>query len=139
MLVGDEGEAELVRKPGDRLVIVADDDGDVNEGLGHDFTLICYCKCKRTVINVPLVARRVEYSREALKALQRIDRATGERIVLKLEQLASRPDSLANNVRALKGPGGFRRLRVGDWRVIFTETLVVVAVERIAPRGSAYD
>jgi mRNA interferase RelE/StbE len=85
------------------------------------------------------VARRIEYSRAALRTLQRIDRATGERIVLKIEQLADRPESLASNVRALKGPGGLKRLRVGDWRVIFTETLVVVGVERIAPRGSAYD
>lgn len=83
--------------------------------------------------------RRIEYSREALRTLRRIDRATGERIVHKIEQLATRPESLANNVRALKGPNGLKRLRVGDWRVIFTETLVVVAVERIAPRGSAYD
>jgi mRNA interferase RelE/StbE len=85
------------------------------------------------------VARRIEYSRDALRTLQRIDRATGERIVLKIEQLAERPESLANNVRALKGRGGLKRLRVGDWRVIFTETLVVIAVERIAPRGAAYD
>ena len=84
------------------------------------------------------MARRVTYSREALRALQRTERRTGERIVLKVEQLAANPESLANNVRALKGPGGLKRLRVGDWRVIFTESLVVIAVERIAPRGSAY-
>ena len=29
VLVGDEGEAEHAREPGDRLVIVADDEGDV--------------------------------------------------------------------------------------------------------------
>jgi hypothetical protein len=29
MLVGYEGEAEHTREPGDRLVIVADDEGDV--------------------------------------------------------------------------------------------------------------
>ena len=85
------------------------------------------------------VSRRVEYSREALKALQRIDRLTAKRIMLKVEQLAERPETLANNVRALKGPGGLKRLRVADWRVIYTETLLVVAVTRIAPRGSAYD
>lgn len=85
------------------------------------------------------MTKRVEYSREALRTLQRVDRPTSERIVLKVEQLAGRPESLANNVKALKGPGGLRRLRVGDWRVIYTETLVVIAVERITPRGSAYD
>ena len=31
----DEGEAELLREPGDRLVIVADDEGDVGERLVH--------------------------------------------------------------------------------------------------------
>jgi mRNA interferase RelE/StbE len=85
------------------------------------------------------VTRRVEYSRTALRTLQRIDGTTAQRIVLKIEQLAAEPETLANNVRALKGPGGLKRLRVGDWRVIFTETLVVVAVVRIAPRGSAYE
>ena len=86
-----------------------------------------------------VVTRQIEYSREALRTLQRIDRATGERIVLKVEQLAADPASLANNIRSLKGQGDLKRLRVGDWRVIFSETLVVVAIERIAPRGGAYD
>lgn len=85
------------------------------------------------------MARRITYSRDALRTLQRIDRASGERIVLKIEQLAERPESLVNNIRTLKGPGGLKRLRVGDWRVIYTDTLVVLAVQRIAPRGSAYD
>lgn len=38
MLLGDEGEAEDTREPGDRLVIVADDEGDVGdvgEGVLH--------------------------------------------------------------------------------------------------------
>lgn len=84
------------------------------------------------------MSRRVAYSRQALKQLSRIDRATAERIVLKVEQLTAEPASLANTVKALKG-GDLMRLRVGDWRVIYTETLVVIAVQRIAPRGSAYE
>jgi mRNA-degrading endonuclease RelE of RelBE toxin-antitoxin system len=30
------------------------------------------------------------------------------------------------------------RLRVGDWRVIYTADLVVLLVLKVAPRGSAY-
>jgi mRNA interferase RelE/StbE len=56
-----------------------------------------------------------------------------------VEQLAAEPEALANNVRALKGPGGLKRLRIGDWRVIYTESLVVVAVQKVAPRDSAYE
>jgi mRNA interferase RelE/StbE len=57
----------------------------------------------------------------------------------KVAQYASDPASLANNVKALKGvPGGYR-LRVGDWRVLFTEDGAVIAIVRIAPRGGAYE
>jgi mRNA interferase RelE/StbE len=46
---------------------------------------------------------------------------------------------LANNVKALKGATGNFRLRIGDWRVIFSETGEVIAVIKVAPRGGAYD
>lgn len=39
----DEGEAERSREPGDRLVIVADDEGNVGEGLGHP-SLVHHCR-----------------------------------------------------------------------------------------------
>jgi mRNA interferase RelE/StbE len=82
--------------------------------------------------------RPIDYHRDALKALQRMDRATASRIVAKIEQLATDPGSLANNVRALKGGGGLMRLRIGDWRVIYRDG-VVLRIVRIAPRGSAYE
>jgi mRNA interferase RelE/StbE len=84
------------------------------------------------------VAKPVQYSRQALKMLERIDRRTAVRIVEKVEQLAIDPAPLANNITRLKGDSGLLRLRVGDWRVVY-EDGVVLLVERIAPRGSAYD
>lgn len=57
----------------------------------------------------------------------------------KINQYALDSASLANNVKALKGQEGVLRLRVGDWRVLFTETGEVIAIIRIAPRGGAYD
>ncbi len=83
--------------------------------------------------------KQVEYARDAAKTLQRIDRATAQRIRNKIRQYAEDPASLANNVIVMKGDEGLRRMRVGDWRVIFTEDLVVVLVIRVAPRGGAYD
>ena len=67
-----------------------------------------------------------------------MDRTTASKIVAKIEQLASDPSALANNIRALKGGEGLMRLRVGDWRVIYRDG-VVLRIVRIAPRGSAYD
>jgi mRNA interferase RelE/StbE len=84
------------------------------------------------------VAKPITYSREAEKALKRIDQATAKRIIGKVEMLAMNPAALANNVRALRGGDGLMRLRVGDWRVIYRDT-TILAVIRIAPRGAAYD
>lgn len=61
---------------------------------------------------------------------------TARLIRSKIEQYASDPASLANNVKALKGRDAVR-LRVGDWRVIM-EDGVVVAVLEIGSRGSIY-
>ena len=85
------------------------------------------------------MTKRVEYSGDASKALRRMDRATSKRIRGKVEQLAREPLALANNVTALKGEAGLMRLRVGDWRVIYTDELVVLNVIRVAPRSAAYD
>ena len=83
--------------------------------------------------------KQVEYARDAAKTLQRIDKASARRIRDKVRQYAEDPASLANNVITMKGAEGLRRMRVGDWRVIFTEDMLVVLVLRVASRGSAYD
>jgi mRNA interferase RelE/StbE len=56
----------------------------------------------------------------------------------KINQYAVDPASLAQNVKALKGEDGVLRLRVGDWRVVFSETLEVIDVIKIASRADAY-
>lgn len=83
--------------------------------------------------------KRIAYSRDALRTLRRMPANTSKRIRHKVQTYARNPASLANNVQALKGERDIFRLRVGDWRIIFTEDAEVVAVIRIAPRGSAYN
>ncbi len=79
----------------------------------------------------------VTYTRSAAKVLRRLPANTATLIVTKVEQYATDPAALANNVKALKGRDGVR-LRVGDWRVIMDEG-VVLAVLHIGPRGSVYE
>ena len=64
-------------------------------------------------------------------------RNTALRIRDKIAEFAADPASQANNVRALQGSSELR-LRVGDWRVVM-EDGVVLDVLRIGPRGSVYD
>ncbi len=82
--------------------------------------------------------RQVTYSKQALRVLMRCPRNVSQLIRAKINHYAVDPESLSQNVKALKGEDGVLRLRVGDWRVIFTETLEIVDVIKIASRGDAY-
>jgi mRNA interferase RelE/StbE len=57
----------------------------------------------------------------------------------KMESLAENPMASNNNVRKLTNHPGYR-LRVVDWRVVYTvhEQALIIAVVRIAPRGDVY-
>lgn len=83
------------------------------------------------------MGRTVGYTRPAARALTRMPPRTEALIREKLRLLAERPEALANNVRALKGTEGYR-LRIGDWRVIFTIEPDGIMVHDIGPHGSIY-
>ena len=81
--------------------------------------------------------KMVVYSKTAQKALQRIPRNWAIRISDKIAAYASDPAAEANNVTVLQGSDGLSRLRVGDWRVIMWDHVVLEILE-IKSRGSAY-
>lgn len=62
---------------------------------------------------------------------------TARRIVAKIEAYATDPSSQQSNVKALKG-ANLIRLRVGDWRVIMQDG-VVLNIINIGPRGGVYE
>lgn len=80
--------------------------------------------------------KQITYTRVAIKVLRAMPRNMADRIVAKVEDYAADPASQANNVTALKGREGIR-LRIGDWRVIMHDG-VVLAVLEIGPRGGIY-
>jgi mRNA interferase RelE/StbE len=81
---------------------------------------------------------KLEFSRDAVKALVRMPRDQAVRVRRKLDELARDPIG-APNVKKLTGHPGFR-LRVGDWRVVYLlqNDRLVVQIIRIAPRGGVY-
>jgi mRNA interferase RelE/StbE len=62
---------------------------------------------------------------------------TAQRILSAIEQLAADPASTELDIKALQGRDGYR-LRVGDWRILYSQDGVILAIEKIAPRGKAY-
>ncbi|WP_286134149.1 type II toxin-antitoxin system RelE/ParE family toxin [Methylobacterium sp. Leaf123] len=78
------------------------------------------------------------FTRAAARTLNRMPRNTEELIRGKLRQFADDPSALSNNVKALKGGDDRYRLRVGDWRVLFTIEADRIIVHEVGPRGSIY-
>ncbi|MCO5316352.1 MAG: type II toxin-antitoxin system RelE/ParE family toxin [Solirubrobacterales bacterium] len=77
---------------------------------------------------------RIEVRPAALKALKRLGRKDQERIQIGIGALPE------GDVKRLRGPDRLWRLRVGEWRIIFTrrDTDRVLDVRAIRPRGRAY-
>ena len=82
---------------------------------------------------------KLTIKRQAIKALQNMPRQNAQRIRRELDKLAEHPNRRDIDVASLTGRDGFR-LRVGDWRIIFTrdDKARVIDVLRIVPRGQAY-
>ncbi|MCY4588929.1 MAG: type II toxin-antitoxin system RelE/ParE family toxin [Bryobacterales bacterium] len=82
---------------------------------------------------------KVMITKDARRRLRGMSSNVERAIVGKIDGLAADPFAPNHNVVALKATDGFR-LRVGDWRVLYTldteaRTMTIVA---IVPRGEAY-
>ena len=82
---------------------------------------------------------RIEFSRSAEKDLRRIDRPMIPRITQAIYRLGAEPRPAG--VRKLAGSDNAYRIRVGDYRVIYTisDILQIIGVERIRHRREVYD
>ena len=80
----------------------------------------------------------IEFTKQALKALIAMPANKRALVKSKIEALAANPTE-AQNVKKLVGRPGYR-LRVGDWRVIYTVDSghLVVLVLDIGSRGGVY-
>ncbi|HBN10944.1 MAG TPA: addiction module toxin RelE [Ruminococcus sp.] len=75
----------------------------------------------------------IEYTKQAVKQLERFDRPTKQRLKEAIEKIPNGDVKRLQNVM----PVTFR-LRVGDLRVLFTMSSEIVTVKNILSRGEAY-
>jgi mRNA interferase RelE/StbE len=83
----------------------------------------------------------IEFLPSAKKELSQLDRVIQKQLKEKIILLATDPDKLKNNIKALKGEySGKFRLRVRDYRVIFriTEEKILITIIRIGHRKEVY-
>jgi mRNA interferase RelE/StbE len=81
--------------------------------------------------------RAIVFSHEAAAQFFALDSRVQDAIERKLDLLATNPEALRNQVTALKG-SSFTRLRVGDYRVIYNDSGVVLAILRVGHRSRVY-
>ena len=84
---------------------------------------------------------RIEWATKAVKDMRHLATRDRERVVAKIERYAADPASLANQVSMLTS-SEHRRMRVGNYRVIFTvesDKIAVMVGLRVRHRRKAYD
>lgn len=85
---------------------------------------------------------KIEIKPTAEKSYLKLDKKTRKRIKKALQELEQEKNPLSyNNVKPLTGKlQGDYRLRVGDWRLLFTpeRNKKIIYIYAILPRGNAY-
>ena len=78
--------------------------------------------------------KAVSYTRTAIKALKKMPARDRDAIMMKMDNYAA---GGAEDVKALRGSDLYR-LRHGNWRAVFSQDGVVIAVLNVAKRGEVY-
>ncbi len=81
--------------------------------------------------------RETGYTRRVIRDLAKLPKKDANRTVAKIDQYARAPSELANNVTEMVGEDG-KRLRVGNYRVLFDEDESSITVMRVRKRADAY-
>lgn len=84
---------------------------------------------------------QIEYSKSAVKAIARMDKALKQRIRMGIEGLTEQPPQ--GDIKPMEGkPEGRYRLRIGSYRIIFTYradgTMEILYIIDIGSRGDIY-
>ncbi|EBK2059941.1 type II toxin-antitoxin system RelE/ParE family toxin [Salmonella enterica subsp. enterica] len=82
----------------------------------------------------------IEFYKEALKYLQRLDKPSRIRIVQHLEILSENPFHPELDIKRMRGTSEEYRLRVGSFRIIYTieDKQLIIHVLKIGSRGDVY-
>lgn len=74
----------------------------------------------------------INYSKQSIKYLKKLHKPKRDKILAAIKLL---PDG---NVRKMEGYDNLYRLRVNDYRVIFTKDFDIIFIEKIGSRGDVY-
>lgn len=82
--------------------------------------------------------KEIQYSSKSVKYLGKLAKNVRVNITNKIDTLAENPSELANNITKLQGFKDLYRLRVGNYRIIYTNKMTILYIETIGHRGNIY-
>lgn len=82
----------------------------------------------------------IEFYKEALKYLQKLDKPTRTRIVSHLQILSENPFHPELDIKRMRATLDEFRLRVGSYRIVYTveSSRLIIHILKIASRGDVY-
>jgi len=81
---------------------------------------------------------KITISKQAFKTLSKMQPQQARKIDKVIQQLAENPTRDDLDIKKLTNRENEYRVRVGQYRILFTEDGHILDIIKIAPRGSAY-
>lgn len=75
---------------------------------------------------------KIQITKTAIKSIKRLDTPTRERILNAINKLP------LGDIKRLQGYSNYYRLRIGDFRVIYSSENDTITISDVLPRGEAY-
>jgi mRNA interferase RelE/StbE len=82
------------------------------------------------------MSRELTYTTKAVKGLKKMPKPQALKMINALKTIAD-DKGYRLDIKKLQGMAGYR-VRIGQYRAIYSLDMVVMTVENVAPRGSIY-
>lgn len=80
----------------------------------------------------------IKYSKQAYKYLRKLHRPKADQIINMINKLPNEEENKMLDIKKMKGMDNLYRLRVNDYRVLYTPTYDIIMIEKIGSRGDVY-
>ncbi len=78
---------------------------------------------------------KIKYSKQAYKYLKKLHKPQANQIISAIDKLPYNE----GDIKKMSGIDDLYRLRVGDYRVLFTKDYDIIKIEKIGSRGDIYN
>lgn len=81
---------------------------------------------------------QTKYSKQAYKYLKKLHKPKAEQIKTEIDKLPENMHKDNKNIKKMRGIENLYRLRVNDYRVLFSPEYDIIKIEKIGSRGDIY-